>query len=175
MESAGLKLPCCEWLLAERRFLIARVHEGAGGALCAQIWIADGRASLLGVEAAGQQRVRLEARRAAAKLTDMRDDYTGAAVHGLYDAADLDLHVAIFCELADQVVVLPGADDSESAVVIGGLGRADVEEAGAVWKLHYIIDIRGNANVFVEHFGGLVGGDAGLGLGGGGRQGRECG
>jgi len=154
-------------------FLVAGVHEGAGAALGAEIGIADGRAIFFGIETAGEQGVGFEAGRTAVELARMREDHAGAAMHGLNDAADLDLHVAVFVEFTDEVVIVPGADDGEAAVVVGGLGGADVEEAGAVGKLDYVIDMRRNANVFVEHFGGLVGGDAGFGRGEGGKGEQE--
>ena len=70
-------------------------------------------------------------------------------MEGLDDTADLDVGVAVVLELADIGVVFPGADDGESAGVVGGLRGADVEEAGSIWKLHYVIDMRGDADVFV--------------------------
>jgi len=73
-------------------------------------------------------------------------------------------------------VVFAEADDGESAGVVGGLGRADVEEARAVWKFDYIIDMRFNADVFVEVLLGVFDGDAGAGFGGvrGERRYGEC-
>ena len=145
--------------------LVAGVHEGAGGALGAEIWIVDGRAGVFGVAATGKLGVGVEAGRAAVELAGMGEDHSGAAVHGLDDASDLDVEIAIFAEFADLVVIFPWADDGEAAVVVGGLRRANVEESSAVGKLHDVIDMRRNANVFVEHFGGLIGGEAGLGCG----------
>ena len=70
-------------------------------------------------------------------------------MEGLDDTADLDVGVAVFLELADIGVVFPGADDGESAGDVGGLRGADVEEAGSVWKFDNVIDMRGDADVFV--------------------------
>ena len=70
-------------------------------------------------------------------------------------------------------MVFAEADDGESAGVVGSLRRADVEEAGAVWKFDYIIDVRGDADVFVEVLLGVFDGDAGAGLDGVGGEGRE--
>jgi len=70
-------------------------------------------------------------------------------VEGLDDTADLDVGVAVVLELADIGVVFPGTDDGESAGVVGGLRGADVEEAGSVWKFDNVIDMRGDADVFV--------------------------
>lgn len=142
--------------------------------MCAKTRIADRGPSLFGVEAAGEQGIGFEAGRAAAELARMGQNHASAAVHGLDDATDLDIEVAIFAEFADVVAVFPGADDGEAAVVVGGLGRADVEETSAVGKLHHVIDMRRNTNVFVEHFGGLVGGDAGPGGGVGGETGGQA-
>lgn len=140
----------------------------------AQVWVADGRAGFICVEAAGELGVGFEFGRATVELTGVGEDHSGAAVHGLDDAADLDVEIAIFAELADLVVVFPRADYGETTVVVGGLGGADVEETGAVGKLNDVVDMRGDANVVVEHFGGLVGGEAGLG-GGVGGEGEESG
>jgi hypothetical protein len=73
-------------------------------------------------------------------------------------------------------VVFAEADDGESAGVVGGLRRADVEEAGAVWKFDYIINMRRDADVFVEVLLGVFDGDARLwfgGVRGDGREGEE--
>ncbi len=51
--------------------------------------------------------------------------------------------------------------------------RADVEEASAVWKFHYIIDMRINADVFVEVSLGVFNGDARAGFGGVGAEGGD--
>jgi hypothetical protein len=81
----------------------------------------------------------------------------------LDDAADLDVHVAVVLEFADFGAVFLEADDGESAGVVGGLGGTDVEEAGSIWKFNYVVDMRGDAYVFVEVLLGLVDGDAGFG------------
>ena len=105
------------------------------------------------------------------ELARVAEDHSGAAVHGLDDAADLDVHVAIFSELTDFVAIFPQTDNGEAALLVRGLGRAHVKERRAIGKLHHIIDMRGDANVFVEEFRGFVCGDAGLGRSGEGRQG----
>ena len=51
--------------------------------------------------------------------------------------------------------------------------RADVEEAGAVWKFDHVVDMRSDADVFVEVLRGVFDGDAGAGFGGLGREGCE--
>ena len=121
---------------------------------------------MAGVEAAGEQRVGAEFGRASVELAGVAEDQSGAAMEGLDDAADLDVHVAVFLELADFVVVFPRADDGESAGVVGGLRGADVEEAGSVWKFDNVIDMRGDADVFIEVLLGVFYGDAGFGFGG---------
>ena len=160
-------------LFGGARFLIASVHEGAWGALGTQVGVVDGRAGLVGGEAAGEQGVGLELGRPAVELACVAQDHSGAAVHGLDDAAHLDIHVAVLAQFAHVLMILPEADDGETAGVVGGLRRAYVEEARAIGKLNHIINMGGNANVFLEHFGGLVGGDAGLGRGGHGGEWRE--
>jgi hypothetical protein len=70
-------------------------------------------------------------------------------VKRLDDAADLDVHVAVFLEFADIALIFPEADDGEPAGVVRGLRGTDVEEAGAVWKFDHVIDMRGDADVFV--------------------------
>ena len=44
----------------------------------------------------------------------------------------------------------------------GVCGRADIEEARAVGEFDDVVDVGGDADVFVEEFGGLVGGEAGF-------------
>jgi hypothetical protein len=53
------------------------------------------------------------------------------------------------------------------------LRGADVEEAGAVWKLNDVIDMCLNADVFVEVLAGVLDGDAGAGFDGVGGEGRD--
>jgi hypothetical protein len=77
------------------------------------------------------------------------ENHAGPTVHGLNNAANLDIGVAIFAEFANFISVFPGAEDGESTGVVGGLGGADVEEASAIWKLNHVIDMRSNADVFV--------------------------
>ncbi len=142
------------------------VHKRAAAALAAQVGIVHRRPFLLGVEAASEQGIGPELRWTAIELAGMAKDHAGPAVHGLHDAANLHVGVAIFLQLADIGAVFLKADNGEAALLVRGLRRADVEEPRAIWKLHHIIDMRGNANVFVEHLRRLVGGDARLGFGG---------
>ena len=151
--TALLGWPCC---------LIAVVHEAAATALAAKVWIGDGRALLIGREAAGEQGIGLEFGRATVELADMAQDDAGAAVHGADDAADANVHVFVFAEFAYLVVIFPVADEGEAAEIVFGIGRADIEEAGAVGELDDVVDVGGDADFLVEVFGGLVGGDAGL-------------
>ena len=109
-----------------------------------------------------EQRIRAEARRAAFELMHMVEDDSGAAVHGLDNAADVDVEIAILAKLADLFAILPGIDDGEDAFLVRGVGRADVEVSGAVWQLDDVADVRGDTDVFVKKMAGLVGGDAGL-------------
>jgi hypothetical protein len=99
-------------------FLVAVVHEGAAAALGAQVGIADGRAALGGVESMGQTGVRFEFGRAAVELARVAEDHSGPAVHGLDNAANLDVHVAIFSELTDLVAILIKTDDGEAALLV---------------------------------------------------------
>ncbi len=91
-----------------------------------------GGRSLLGAEAAGEQGVRLEFGRPAVELADVTEHHSGAAVHGLDDAANLYVGVAVLSELADFAAIFREADDGEAALVVRGLRRADIEEASAV-------------------------------------------
>jgi hypothetical protein len=102
----------------------------------------DGRARVYGVEAAGELGVGFELGWAAAELTGMGENHGGATVYGLNYAADLNIKIAILAELAYLVVIIPGADDRETAVVVGDLRRADIEEASSIGKLHHVIDMR---------------------------------
>ena len=150
--------------------MVAGVHEGAAGALGVEIGIVEGRAGLVGGEAAGEQGIGLEFGRAAVELAGMALHHSRAPVHGLYDAAHLHIHVAVLGELADQVAVFPLADDGKGAGVVGGLWRADIEEAGAVGKLDDVVDVSGDADVFVDQPRSLVCGHARLRPG---RKGRD--
>ncbi len=82
----------------------------------------DWRAGFFGVEAAGELGVRSKKRWAAVELTGVGEDHSCSTVHGLNHSADLHVHVAVFAEFADFVVIVPGTDDRELAVVVRGLG-----------------------------------------------------
>jgi hypothetical protein len=153
-------------LLCRASFLVARVHEAASCALGAEVGIEDGRAVFIGTESVGEAGVGAEFGLATMELAGVAEDDARAAVHGADDAANLDVHVAIFLQRADVFAILPEADDGEMAGGVGSLRRADVEEPGAVGKPDHVIDTGGDADVFVEHLRGLVGGDAGFGLAG---------
>src|ERR1700689_5378916 len=99
----------------------------------------DGRALLLGVEAAGEQRVGLELGRAAVELPRVAQDHSGAAVHWLDDSTNLDVCVTVFPEFADVFAVFRETYDCEAALVVWRLRRADIKEARSVRKLHYIV------------------------------------
>lgn len=143
--------------------LVAGVHEGAAGALGAKIGVIDGGATLVGRESAGESGIGPEFWRASIKLAGMAEDDAGAAVHGLDHAADLDIHVAIFKKIADQVAIFPQADDGEAAGVVGRLRGAYIQEARTIGKLNDVVDAGGDADILIEHFGGFIGGDAGPG------------
>jgi hypothetical protein len=78
------------------------------------------------------------------------------------DSADMNIHVTKSGQFAHIFPILPEADDREPAGFVGGLRRADIEVAGTVGKLHHIIHMRRNTNVFVEPAVNLVNGDARL-------------
>src|SRR5581483_6932825 len=101
--------------------------------------------------------------RAAIELPRVAEEDPGAAMHRLHDAANLYVHVAVFSELADGVAILPEAHDGEAAFLVWRFGRAHIEEARAVRKLHDVVDVGGDAHIFVEQFGGVVGSDARFG------------
>jgi len=71
---------------------------------------------------------------------------------------------AVFRQFTDLVVVFQEAHEGEPAVLIGSVGRTDVEKTCPIEKLHNVIDIRRKTNVFVEILEGLVGGDEGTGV-----------
>ena len=119
-----------------------------------------GRPVGIGVEASDEGGVGAKLGRSAAKLARMAEKDSGTAVDGLNDPSDLDVGVAIASELADLVMILPEADDREAAAIVGSVRRADIKEARTVGKLDHIIDVRGDADVFVQHLAGLVGRDA---------------
>ena len=123
-------------------FLVAGIHEGAACALGAEIGVVDGRARLTCGEAASQLRVGLEFGRTAVELARMAKEHSSAPVHGLNNAADLYVHVAVLAEFAYFIMVFPQAEDCKAAGVVRGLGFADVEVASAVGKLDYVVNVR---------------------------------
>ena len=127
-----------------------------------QIGVAHGRAGLVTCEAVEQQGNGAKARRAAIELAHMAEDDPGTAVHGLDDAANVNVEVAILPQLADFFAVLPWIEDGKNTLLVGRVGRADVEVTSAVWQLDDIVHMRGDADVFVEQLAGLIRGDAGL-------------
>jgi hypothetical protein len=159
-------------LLRRPGLLIAGVHKGSACALSAQVGVVDGRARLVGGKAADKPGVGLEFGRTAGELSRMAQNYSSAAMHGLDDAAHLDVHVAVLTKFADFLAVFPEADDCEAAGVVRGLGRADVEEAGAVSNLNNVINVGGYADIFLEQLRGLFSVEAGLGCGSEGSDGR---
>ena len=127
-----------------------------------QIGVAHGRTGLVACEAVEQQGIGAKARRAAVELAHMAEDDPGTAVHGLDDAANVNIEVAILPQLADLFAVLPWIEDGKDTLLVGRVGRADVEVTSAVGQLDDIVHMRGDADVFVEQLAGLVRGDAGL-------------
>ena len=79
----------------------------------------------------------------------MAQHHPGSSVHGPHNPADMYVHVAVLAQLTHLVVILPQAHDGEPTGIVRGLGCAYVEEAGSVRKLHHVIDMRADANVFV--------------------------
>ena len=60
-------------------------------------------------------RVGLELGRTAVELADVAEDDSGAAMHGLHEAADVDVGVAVLLQLADFFAIFPEANDCEAA------------------------------------------------------------
>src|ERR1035437_2951465 len=139
--------------------------------LGAQVGIADGRPVLFARESVGEPRIGLESRWTAVKLPLVAQEDSGASVHGPHQAADAHIPIPVFAQFANLVVILPQAHNGEPAALVRRVGHADVQKARAVGKLNYIIDMRRNTNVFVEHFSGLFGGEARLLAGGKGCSG----
>jgi len=55
------------------------------------------------------------------ELPRVAQDHAGPAVHGLHDAANLDVHVAVLLEFTDLDVIFPIADDGEAAFIVRDL------------------------------------------------------
>ena len=89
--------------------------------------------------------------------------HPGPAMHGLYRCRG-SVHPGRDSRSRSPtvVVVLPQADDGEAALIVERLRGADIKEARAIWKSYDIINMCGNANVFVEILRGCISGDAGL-------------
>ncbi len=124
-----------------QRLLIAGIHEGAVAALRAKIGVADRWAALLGVEAVGEQGVGAELGRAAMELPLVAEHHAGAAPHRRHNPANLHVRAAELPEIANGFPILRQADHREQALLVGRLGRADVEESGAVVQLNHIVDV----------------------------------
>lgn len=151
-----------ERLFRGRGDLVAGVHEGTPPALRTQVGVVDGGATLLRAEAARQKGIGAEFGRSSAELTRMAQEHSGAAAHGLNGAADMHVDAAVGVQLADFIMVFPQALNGEPAGIVRGIRGADVEEAGSIGKFDYIIDMGGDADVFIEELRGLIEGDAGL-------------
>lgn len=170
--------PGVSTLFRRARDLVARIHEGAPPALSAQVGVPERRTLLLRAEASRQHGVGPEPGRAAVELALMAQEHAGPAMHGADDAANPHIRAAELAQLADRILVFSEALDGEAAGIIGGIRRAYVQEPGPIGKFHHIIDMRGDADVFVEVLRSLIDGDAGLwraGMNRGRRSGQQNG
>ena len=96
------------------------------------------------------------------ELPRMAQHHSRTSVHGLNQAPDMDIHIPIPRQLSHRIAVCTQAYHRKPALLVRSLRRANVHIASAVRNLHHIINMRGNANVFVEEIRGVVRGDAGL-------------
>ncbi len=128
----------------------------------AQAGVVDGWARFVTRESVEEQGVGPKCGWAPIKLAQSVEQDTGAAVHRLDDAADVDVKIAVLTELTDLFAILPGIDDGENALFVGRIGRADIEVTGAVGQFDDVVDVRGDTDIFVEQPAGLVSGDAWL-------------
>jgi hypothetical protein len=119
-------------------------------ALGAQIRVVHRRAAFFGAESAGQLRVGLELGRPAVELPGVAQDHSRAAVHGLHESADAHVHVFVLPQLAHFAAVIEHADDGEAAFLVRRIGSADVEEARSIREFDHIVNMRGDADVFVQ-------------------------
>jgi hypothetical protein len=129
-----------------------------------KVGITDRRLVRFSAEAALQLRVGTEFWRTTFELASMAQKHSSASVHGLDNAAYVDIHIPIFAQLAHFRAIGIEADDSEGASIIDCAGRAEVEEASAIGQFDDVVDVGGDANIFVEEFGGVIGGAAGFGV-----------
>jgi hypothetical protein len=127
-----------------------------------QIGIADGRPLLFCRKASKQFRIGLELWRSSGELPCMTQYHARASMHRLNQSPDMNICVAVSVQFAHVCTVLCEADNGEAAGVIGNLRRADIEECRPIIKLIYVIDMSGNANVFVERLRGRFGRQAEL-------------
>lgn len=86
----------------------------------------------MSVKSAGKARVGPELFRAAAELAHVADDDAHAAMRRSDDAADMDVLVAVTGKIAYLFAIGLQAHEGEMAPFVRKVGRADIEESGAV-------------------------------------------
>jgi hypothetical protein len=133
-------------------------------ALRTQVGITDGRTFLVSRKTSKEPGIGFESGWTAIKLPGMTQHHSSPPMHGLNQAANVHVHVAIPAQFADLFAILWQAQDCETALRVRDVRWADVQKSGSVPKRHYIIDMHGNADVFVEEFRGLFRSDARFGM-----------
>jgi len=100
------------------------------------------------------------------ELASVTQDHSGATVHGLDDAANVNVGIAIFSKFANFGAVFTQGNDGEAALVIGCAGRADIEEARAIGEFGNFIHVSFDAHILIEQFRSVIDWDAGPRLSG---------
>jgi hypothetical protein len=78
------------------------------------------------------------------------------------DAAHGHVLIPISAQVANVVPIFRKTEQGESALSVGEIGRADVKEAGAVFKFDERVNVGGNANVLVGFLGSFANRETGL-------------
>ena len=129
----------------------------------AQVGVGDGRLALVAGESVQQLGVGTELRWSTVELAGMAQHHSGSSMHGLHDAAQVDVGIAVLAQFADLLAIFAKADDCESALCVGSVGGTQVKEAGAVREFNDVVDVGLDADVLVESICGVVDGEAGSG------------
>jgi hypothetical protein len=128
-------------------------------------WIIDGWFILIGCEALHQFWIRPEFLGAVVELACVRQQYLGTVIHWADDAANLDVLIEVLPQISNIFAVDLQANDREAALRVRRLGTADVDEPGSVRQVDDVVDVGGDADVFVLVSRSLLRGIAGPGCG----------
>ena len=96
-------------------------------------------------------------------------------MHGCDNSANSNIGISISAQLTNVRAVFLMAYYCESAQRVGCGWSTDIQEARAVGNLNHLVDMRGEAYVFIKLRGSLLSGNASAGGGLGGNAQAQCG